>query len=251
MSEATTIFVTARDSTRLAVHRVGAGRPVVLLHGLFSDAQVNWIKFGTARRVADAGFEVFMPDLRAHGMSDAPHDPARYPPGVLVDDLSDVLSHFDLTDFDLGGFSLGARTALSAVLSGIAPQRLALVGMGWEGLTGWANRAAFFVDAIDRFDTVRMGDPAFFAVAFMKTQKVDRVAARALLTLLSGADLANLAAVTMPTRVINGDKDHDNGSAVTLAQKLPNATYTEIPGTHMSCVSEPSLGQALVDFLTR
>jgi hypothetical protein len=34
----------------------GAGRTVILLHGLFSSAQVNWIKFGTAAQLAAAGF---------------------------------------------------------------------------------------------------------------------------------------------------------------------------------------------------
>ncbi|AKM10507.1 alpha/beta fold hydrolase [Croceicoccus naphthovorans] len=241
--------VTAVDGTKLAVHRLGAGRPVVMLHGLFSSAEVNWIKFGTAQKVADAGFDVIMPDLRAHGLSEAPH--GEYSSAVLVDDLKDVIAHYQLSGFDLVGFSLGARTVLNAVLAGVQPERLAVVGMGWEGLVGWDKRIAFFVDAIDRFDDIRMGDPAFFAVSFMKTQKVDRAAARALLTSLSGTDLSNLSAVTMPTKVINGAKDNDNGSAQTLVEKLPNATYAEIPGTHMSCVSEPALGETLVEFLSR
>ena len=42
---------------------------------------------------------------------------------------------------------------------------------------------AFFLDAIAWFDEVKHGDPAFMAVAFMKTQKVDRVAAELLLRL--------------------------------------------------------------------
>ena len=42
---------------------------MVLLHGLFSDANMNWIKFGHAARIAGDGFRVIMPDLRAHGLS--------------------------------------------------------------------------------------------------------------------------------------------------------------------------------------
>ena len=63
--------------------RAGA---VVLLHGLFSDAETNWIKFGHAATIAAAGFRVIMPDLRAHGRSAKPHDAAAYPPDVLADD---------------------------------------------------------------------------------------------------------------------------------------------------------------------
>src|SRR3546814_21066761 len=54
-----------QDGTRLCLHIIGEGRPLVLLHGLFSSAFVNWIKFGTAAHLAKAGFQVFMPDLRA------------------------------------------------------------------------------------------------------------------------------------------------------------------------------------------
>src|SRR5215204_788888 len=52
MSEATVHSWTASDGVQLAYHEVGQGRPVVLLHGLFSDAHLNWIKFGHADRIA-------------------------------------------------------------------------------------------------------------------------------------------------------------------------------------------------------
>ena len=47
----------ASDDVRLAWREVGQGRPVILLHGLFSDANVNWIKFGHAERIAAQVFE--------------------------------------------------------------------------------------------------------------------------------------------------------------------------------------------------
>jgi pimeloyl-ACP methyl ester carboxylesterase len=57
------------DGTRIAVHTEGEGRPVILLHGLFSSAQMNWIKWGHAVRLAEAGFRAIMPDFRVHGES--------------------------------------------------------------------------------------------------------------------------------------------------------------------------------------
>ncbi len=242
-------FVQGWDGAELAVHRVGEGRPVLLLHGLFSSAQMNWIKFGHAQRLADAGFEAVMPDLRAHGQSDAPHDPAAYPADVLVRDIEALVGALGLTDFDLCGFSLGARTAVRAVMAGLTPRRLVLAGMGLEGLSGWAQRSAFFVDAIDRFDEIRLGDPAFMAKSFMKSMNVDRVAARLLLGSVDDTSPEALAAVTMPTLVVCGADDHDNGSAPALARALPDATFAEIPGTHMSSVTEPALGEAIVHFL--
>jgi pimeloyl-ACP methyl ester carboxylesterase len=242
--------VASFDGTELAVHRLGEGRPVLLLHGLFSDAQTNWIRCGHAQRLADAGFEAIMPDLRAHGASGKPHEPEAYPADVLVRDAQALVEHLELTDYDLVGFSLGARTAVRCVLAGLAPRRLVLAGMGLEGLAGWDRRSAFFIDAIDRFDEVKHGDPAFFAVSFMKTQKVDRVAARLLLQSVDDTAAEELARVTMPTLVVCGDKDHDNGSPQALVEALPDARFEEVPGTHMSSVTEPDLGKAIVRFLT-
>jgi pimeloyl-ACP methyl ester carboxylesterase len=62
MTAASTHFWTASDGVELAFHEVGEGRAVILLHGLFSDAQMNWIKFGHAERIAAAGFRVIKPD---------------------------------------------------------------------------------------------------------------------------------------------------------------------------------------------
>lgn len=236
--------------TRLALHRMGAGRPVILLHGLFSSAHVNWVKFGTAAQLAEAGFECLMPDLRVHGQSEAPHDPAAYPADVLVKDALALVAHLGLRDYDLAGFSLGARTAARAVLAGLAPRRLVLAGMGLEGLAGWSRRKDFFVDVIDRFDTIKHGDPAFAARSFLKTMGVDRVAARMLLGTMEDTAPADLQAITMPTLVLCGDKDDDNGSASRLAEALPDGRLATIPGTHMSSVTQPEMGQELVRFLT-
>jgi pimeloyl-ACP methyl ester carboxylesterase len=54
----------------------------------------------------------------------------------------------------------------------------------------------------------------------------------------------------MPTLVVCGSEDDENGSARELAGMLPNARYEEIPGTHMSSVTKPELGQAIAAFLT-
>ena len=163
VNEVETRFVEGLGGARLAVHCMGeeSARPLVLVHGLFSSAEVNWIKFGNAALLAASGYRLYMPDLRAHGMSAAPHDPEAYPEDVLVEDLQAMISQLGLQDYDLGGFSLGARTVVRGVLAGLAPRKLVLGGMGLSGLSGWARRSAHFIDAIDRFGTIERGDPAF------------------------------------------------------------------------------------------
>lgn len=250
MNTVTTDFFPGFGGAQLALHRMGAGRPVLLLHGLFSSAEVNWIRFGTAAQLAEAGFECLMPDLRAHGKSAAPHEAVAYPADVLVRDVQALVDDLGLADFDLVGFSLGARTAARCVIAGLRPRRLVLAGMGLEGLAGWAKRRDFFLDVIDRFDMIKHGDPAFAARAFLKTMNLDRVALRQLLHTMEDTARDQLAAITMPTLVLCGDQDNDNGSADNLAAALPNARRATIPGTHMSCVTQAELGRELVSFLT-
>jgi pimeloyl-ACP methyl ester carboxylesterase len=222
---------------------------VVLLHGLFSDATMNWIKFGHAAQIAAAGFRVIMPDLRAHGRSDRPHGEDYYPKGILARDLRELIALLALTDFDLGGFSLGARTTVEGVGEGLRPRRAVLGGAGLDGLRNWKRRKTFFLEAIARFDTVQRGDPHWLSIQFMKSQKVDLVAAAQLLDSFEDAFMRWLEAFTMPTLVVCGDQDDDNGSAEELANVLPNAIFEEVPGTHMSSVTKPELGVAIAAFL--
>lgn len=252
MSEAAINRFTASDGVELAWHELGKGRPVILLHGLFSDAQMNWVKFGHAEQIAGEGFRVIMPDLRAHGASGKPHEPESYPADVLVRDLKELIANLGLDQFDLGGFSLGARTTIDAIGGGVRPRRAVLAGTGKDVLTNWGQRCRFFVDAIDRYDSARRGDPHWLSIQFMRTMKVDLEAARHLLQGLGNHPEPQqaLASFTMPTLVVCGDEDDENGSARDLARALPNARYQEIPGTHMSSVTKPQLGEAIAAFLS-
>jgi pimeloyl-ACP methyl ester carboxylesterase len=240
---------TASDGVELAWHEEGEGRAVILLHGLFSDAQMNWINFGHADRIVAAGFRAVMPDLRAHGLSAKPHSAEHYPPGILVRDLKELIAHLGLADFDLGGFSLGARTVVQAVGEGLKPGKAILAGMGLRGLQNWERRQQFFRDAIAAFDTAARGDPHWLAIQFMKTMKTDRAAMLHILSSFGPTSPEWFAAFTMPTLVVCGSEDEDNGSAVDLAAALPDARFEEVPGTHMSSVTKPELGEAIARFL--
>jgi pimeloyl-ACP methyl ester carboxylesterase len=251
MSEPQVHFWSASDGVELAFHEVGEGRPVILLHGLFSDANMNWIKFGHAVRIAAQGFRVIMPDLRAHGLSARPHEPDHYPVGILARDLRELVAHLGLTDFDLGGFSLGARTTVEGVGEGLKPRRAVLGGAGLDGLKHWERRKNFFLEAIELFDRVPRGDPHWLSIQFMKSQKIDRVSAALLLQSFADAFLDWLKAFTMPTLVVCGSEDDDNGSAEELAAMLPNAVFEEVPGTHMSSVTKPEFGEAIAEFLSQ
>jgi pimeloyl-ACP methyl ester carboxylesterase len=222
---------------------------VVLLHGLFSNAETNWLKFGHAQAVAARGFRVIMPDLRGHGQSEAPHDDASYPPDVLARDAIELIAHLGLTDYDLGGYSLGGRTAARIAILGARPRRLIVSGMGLKGMLDVHRRANHFRDILTGIGTHKRGSPQWMAEAFLKTTGADPAAMLPLLGSFVDSTEAELRTVAMPALILSGAEDQDNGPAQALADLLPQGRYVEIPGNHMSAVTRPELGQAMARFL--
>ena len=244
-------FFSPADGTRLAWQEMGEGRPLVLIHGYFSDAQTNWIKFGHAALLAEAGYRVIMPDLRAHGESDKPHDPACYPPDVLADDQFALIAHLGLTDFDLGGYSLGGRTVARMLARGCAPARAIISGMGLEGLTDTGKRASHFRHILENIGSHPKGSPEWMAEAFLKTTGGDAVALRLILDSFVDTPATEIARWELPVAVICGVEDDDNGSSAALAEMPPRGELITIPGNHMSAVTKPDLGTAMLEFLRR
>ena len=240
-------FFTAPDGIRLAFYELGAGRPLLLLHGFISDAQTNWMKFTpTAQGLADAGYRVIMPDLRAHGASDKPHDPAAYPKDVLADDAFALIAHLGLTDLDAAGYSLGARTLARMMARGFRPGRAVLSGMGLEGLTAADRRAGYFRSVLTNLGGHAKGSPEWFVEAFLKTSGGDPVALNLLIDSFASVTEADISGWDFPIGVVCGTEDQDNGHAEALAKILSQGRYFPIPGNHMSAVTKPELGAAMV-----
>jgi pimeloyl-ACP methyl ester carboxylesterase len=238
-----------RDGALLAYRALGAGRPLVLIHGFFSTATVNWLRYGHAARIAAEGYRVIMPDLRGHGDSARPHDAAAYPPDVLADDGFALIEHLSLTDYDLGGYSLGGRTTMRMLARGATPGRAIVAGMGLDGITHTAGRGAHFHHILSNLGSFERGSPEWMAEAFLKTVGGDPAALLRVLDTFVDTPQADLARITLPVLVLAGVEDHDNGSAEDLAAALPNARHAHIPGNHMSAVTRPELGSAIAAFL--
>lgn len=107
-------FRVEREGRELAGESLGAGRPVVLLHGV--TATRRYVVHGS-KALARAGHRQVVYDARGHGQSDpAPKDEGYgYP--RLVDDL-EVVAESELGDepFVLAGHSMGAHTAVAYAL---------------------------------------------------------------------------------------------------------------------------------------
>ena len=241
--------VSSFDGAEIAWREMGEGRAVVLLHGLFSDAQTNWIRYGHANALVNRGLRVIMPDLRAHGASAKSHDATDYPVDVLTDDGLALIAHLGLTDYDLGGYSLGGRTVVRMVVRGATPRRLVVSGMGLSGLTDTAPRTDHFKHILDNLGRFEKFTPEWNAESFLKTTRGDSAALRLLLDTFIDTSSESIATISAPTLVLSGVEDADNGSVDALAALLPDAMLVRTPGGHMSAVTKPELGDAIAGFL--
>ncbi|HEY6927357.1 MAG TPA: alpha/beta fold hydrolase, partial [Steroidobacteraceae bacterium] len=212
-------------------------------------ATVNWLRYGHAAKIAARGYRVIMPDLRAHGDSARPHDAAHYPPDILADDGFALIEELKLTDYDLGGYSMGARTTVRMLARGATPGRAIIAGMGLEGITNTAGRGSYFRDILSHPGTFKPGSAQWMAEAFLKTVGGDPVALLHILDTFVDTPSEVLGRIRTPALVLVGVEDDDNGSGRALAAALPQARYVEIAGNHMSAVTKPALGAAIAEFL--
>ena len=102
-----TLFTTSLDGIQLAYDRNGAGPALVLLHGGGSRRQ-EWHDAGYVKRLQDH-FTVITLDLRGHGESDLPTEPADYAIDKMMQDVLAVADACEVERFTLWGFSFGGR----------------------------------------------------------------------------------------------------------------------------------------------
>jgi pimeloyl-ACP methyl ester carboxylesterase len=102
-----TLFATSPDGTRVAYDRSGAGPAIVLLHGGGGRRQ-DWDNAGYIRRLQD-NFTVILLDLRGHGESGLPTEPADYTIDKMVQDILAVADACEVESFTLWGMSYGGK----------------------------------------------------------------------------------------------------------------------------------------------
>lgn len=244
----TALSFTTSDGVRLAYAIEGEGRPVILLHGFLSSTERNWRAPGLVAALVEAGRQVIAPDARGHGGSEAPTDPAAWPADVLARDVVELAAHLNLADHDLAGYSMGGRTAVRAVLGGLAPRRLVIGGMGESAVMEAGPRAEVFEDAIRHGSRARDGA---MGAALHKAMSVQGLKPEAMLGVLASfhptteAEIRGLRAEAL---VLMGEDDHDNGSGQVLADWL-GGRFINLAGDHGSLVASPDFRRELVAFL--
>ena len=155
-------FARRLDGVRIAYDVVPGERPILLVHGFASTAQVTWLGTGWVRALQDAGRGVITVDLRGHGRSDKPHRSIDYLPRQLAADLVLVLDTLGLEQVDVVAYSMGSRVA--AALARLAPARVRRLVLGGAGPDELFE--TWHPDAVRRFvtDGTVSADPTIAAV---------------------------------------------------------------------------------------
>ena len=124
------------DGVGIEVEVVGAGPPVVLLHG-FPDRGRLWRN--QVPVISGAGYRTVVPDLRGFGASDKPEAVESYSLLVTAGDVLAVLDKLDI-------------------------ERAHLVGHDWGAALAWTI-ATFAPDRVDHLVTLSVGHPRAFVDA--------------------------------------------------------------------------------------
>jgi pimeloyl-ACP methyl ester carboxylesterase len=136
-----TRFATSPDGTPMAYDRSGTGPALLLVHGGGGSRQ-EWHEAGYVRRL-QADFTVITLDLRGHGQSGLPTDPAAYTPEKLGQDLLAVADACGVERFAMWGMSYGGKVSRYLAVRSERVTRFVMIGtpLG-PGVSGQRRREA-------------------------------------------------------------------------------------------------------------
>jgi pimeloyl-ACP methyl ester carboxylesterase len=221
-----------------------AGLPVLLSHGFTASTRM-WQPNIAA---LSAGRPVITWDLRGHGRSGAPDDPARYSQEASLGDMAGVLDACGIQRVVAGGLSLGGYLSLAFYQA--CPDRVAALvlcdtGPGYrndEARQRWNDRALAQAARLERDGLAALAGPETRAAGHRSAVGLAH-AARGILTQRDGTVMASLPSITVPTLVLVGARDQPFlGAAEYMAAKIPGATLAVIPGAgHASNIDQPEL----------
>ncbi|MFB6891480.1 alpha/beta fold hydrolase [Kitasatospora sp. NPDC056327] len=229
----------------------GGVPPVVLLHGFASDGEQDWIAPGTAAAIAATGRTVLVPDLPGHGASPDPADAAEAGAGALVARLLKALDAAGVGEFDLVGYSLGARLAWEFQVA--APERVGRVVLG--GLSPREPFAGVDIEALHRAvaDGTEPADPFTGMIAGLVRSRGER--APALARCVEGLrntpfEPGGWGGRSAPVVVV-GAEDVMTGGIESIVAALDGAELVTVPGDHFGALAGAEFRGTVLKVLAR
>ena len=254
--------VESADGTRIAVHRRGAGVPVVIVGGAFSTFEAA-LPLATALHAA--GFEGVAYDRRARGGSG---DTQPYSPAKETQDLAAVIAGVG-ADAAVIGHSSGAVLALFAAAEGVPMRHLFLSEPPFrfgvdEPAADLADRLQAYVDegrpeeAVTTFQREAVGLPDEIVAQIRASPMfaglvplAQSAVYDATLTAAVSTPTTAMTGVTVPVTILRGEPTFAIlvAAAERLAAAMPSAELVIVPESHDHAMDPPATARLIADRL--
>jgi pimeloyl-ACP methyl ester carboxylesterase len=224
----------------------GRGRPIVLTHGHMS-GRTAWD--GQHRALAER-YRVISWDIRGHGQTETPDDPAQYSLELTVADIRALLGHLGIARAVIGGLSLGGYVSLAFYLAHPAMVEALVIcdsGPGYRNAQArqqWNERAFARADELDA--------KGLEGSTRHRSARALAHATRGILAQQGSTVIDGLQSIDVPTLVIVGDQDTPFlAPCEYMAKKIPGSRLETIAGAgHSSNVDQPeAFNRVLLAFL--
>jgi pimeloyl-ACP methyl ester carboxylesterase len=235
----------------------GAGPTVLLTHGYSSTGRA----WADQRRALAPRYRLITWDMRGHGETESPIDPAQYSHALTVGDMRGLLRHLGIDRAVVGGLSLGGTMSLAFYAKHPEMVRALVIcdsGPGYrnaEARAEWNQRAhARAADLEGRGLVVLAGGSRDMREAVRRHRSAQGLAhaARGMLTQTDSGIIDSLATIRVPTLIIVGDQDTPFiGACEYMAKKIPGARLEVIKEAgHSSNLDQPeAFNRVLLAFL--
>jgi pimeloyl-ACP methyl ester carboxylesterase len=245
-----------RNGVQIYYEVHGSGPAVLLTHG-YSATSEMWKPNIAA---LSPRYRLILWDMRGHGQTDSPDDPAAYSEEATVADMAGLLDAHGVEQAVIGGLSLGGYMSLAFHL--VHPQRVKALmlfdtGPGYrkdDARAGWNKRAEVTAGEYETKGLAALGRSAEVLASHHRSAQGLAHAARGMLAQRDARVIDSLAALKVPTLVLAGAKDEPFLAATDyMASKIPGATKVIIPDAgHAANIDQPEVfNRAVLEFLDR
>ena len=210
----------------------GSGPPLLLSHGYGATCRM-WE--GEVDAFADR-YRLVLWDMRGHGETGDPRDPALYSQALTVGDMAALLDASGIERAVIAGLSLGGVMSLAFHLA--HPERVRALmlfdtGPGFrnaEARRQWNERAEARARELEEKGLAQSGGGAETRLGRHRSAQGLAGAARGMLAQFDSSLIDSLPAIAVPTLVLVGAEDrHFLGAADYMAAKIPGARKSSSP----------------------
>ena len=199
-------------------------------------------------------------DMRGHGRSESPFDPALYSEQHTVDDMAAILNACSIDQAIIGGLSLGGYMTLAFHLAYPEMCRALMLfdtGPGYKrdaGRRSWNKTANARAAALESEGLAALGTGNEVRMAEHRSAEGLAHAARGMLTQVDDRVIQSLTNIGLPTLVLVGEDDQPFRIPTDyMGSKIPGAQKVVLQGAgHASNIDQPmAFNRSVLNFLAR